>query len=86
MSNTVLKELNDGILLLTLNRPDKKNSFNVEQWTTFAAELDAARVNDDVTVVVVTGAGTDFSAGQDLRDALVPGALMTLQNYGTGGC
>ena len=77
MSNTVLKELKDGILLLTLNRPDKKNSFNVEQWTAFAAELDAARVNDDVTVVVITGAGTDFSAGQDLRDALIPGALMT---------
>lgn len=77
MSNTVLKELNDGILLLTLNRPEKKNSFNVEQWKAFAEELDAARANDDVTVVVVTGAGTDFSAGQDLRDALIPGALMT---------
>ena len=77
MSNTVLKELNDGILLLTLNRPDKKNSFNAEQWTAFAAELDAARVNDDVTVVVITGAGTDFSAGQDLRDAGVPGALLS---------
>ena len=75
MSNTVLKELNDGILLLTLNRPEKKNSFNVEQWTAFAAELDAARVNDDVNVVVITGAGSDFSAGQDLRDAGVPGAL-----------
>ena len=75
MSNTVLKELKDGILLLTLNRPDKKNSFNVEQWTAFAAELDAARVNDDVNVVVITGAGSDFSAGQDLRDAGVPGAL-----------
>jgi enoyl-CoA hydratase/carnithine racemase len=77
MSNTVLKELNDGILLLTLNRPDKKNSFNVEQWTAFAAELDAARVNDDVNVVVITGAGSDFSAGQDLRDAGVPGALQS---------
>lgn len=75
MSNTVLKELNDGILLLTLNRPEKKNSFNVEQWTAFAAELDAARVDDDVNVVVITGAGSDFSAGQDLRDAGVPGAL-----------
>ena len=77
MSNTVLKELNDGVLLLTLNRPDKKNSFNVEQWTAFAAELDAARVNDDITVVVITGAGTDFSAGQDLRDAGIPGALLS---------
>ena len=43
MSSTVLAELKDGILLLTLNRPKKKNSFNVEQWKAFAAELDAAR-------------------------------------------
>ena len=77
MSNTVLAELKDGILLLTLNRPEKKNSFNVEQWTAFAAELDAARKDDDVTVVVITGAGNDFSAGQDLRDAAIPGALLS---------
>jgi enoyl-CoA hydratase/carnithine racemase len=75
MSSTVLKEFKDGILLLTLNRPEKKNSFNTEQWTAFAAELDAAREDDDVNVVVITGAGNDFSAGQDLKDAMVPGAL-----------
>ncbi|PKN69580.1 MAG: enoyl-CoA hydratase [Deltaproteobacteria bacterium HGW-Deltaproteobacteria-12] len=74
MSNTVLKDLKDGILLLTLNRPEKKNSFNLELWTSLAAELDAARVNDDVTVVVITGAGSDFSAGQDLKDYGVSGA------------
>ena len=77
MINTVLAELKDGILLLTLNRPEKKNAFNVEQWTAFAAELDAARKDDDITVVVVTGAGNDFSAGQDLRDAAIPGALLS---------
>ena len=75
MSNTVLAELKDGVLLLTLNRPDKKNSFNTEQWTALAAQLDAARANDDVTVVVLTGAGNDFSAGQDLRDAMTPGGM-----------
>jgi enoyl-CoA hydratase/carnithine racemase len=75
MSSTVLTELKDGILLLTLNRPDKKNSFHTEQWKALAAELDAARENDDVTVVVLTGAGNDFSAGQDLKDALVPGGM-----------
>jgi len=74
MSNTVLKDLKDGVLLLTLNRPDSKNSFNLEQWTAFAAELDAARADDDVTVVVITGAGNDFSAGQDLKDYGVSGA------------
>jgi len=77
MSNTVLKELKDGVLLLTLNRPETKNAFNTEQWKALAAELDAARENDDVTVVVVTGAGTDFSAGQDLKAAGEPGALLS---------
>jgi enoyl-CoA hydratase/carnithine racemase len=77
MSNTVLAELKDGILLLTLNRPEKKNAFNVEQWKAFATELDAARKDDDITVVVITGAGNDFSAGQDLRDAANPGALLS---------
>ncbi len=76
MSNTVLKELKDGILLLTLNRPEKKNSFNIEQWKALAAELDAAREDDDVTVVVITGAGNDFSAGQDLKDDRVPGGAV----------
>lgn len=77
MSDTVLKELKDGVLLLTLNRPDKKNAFNAEQWKALAAELDAAREDDDVTVVALTGAGADFSAGQDLKDSAIPGALLT---------
>ncbi|MBN2058984.1 MAG: enoyl-CoA hydratase/isomerase family protein [Deltaproteobacteria bacterium] len=72
MSTTVIKEFNDGILSLTLNRPQKKNAFNTEQWKAVAAELDAARENDDVNVVVITGAGKDFSAGQDLSEADPP--------------
>lgn len=77
MSHTVLKESKDGILLLTLNRPDKKNAFNSEQWEALAAELDAARKDDDVTVAVLTGSGGDFSAGQDLKDSTIPGALLS---------
>ena len=77
MSNTVLKELKDGVLLLTLNRPDKKHAFNAEQWKTLAAELDAARADDDITVVVLTGSGNDFSAGQDLMEAGIDGALLS---------
>lgn len=68
MSNTVLEKFADGVLLLTLNRPEKKNAFNTEQWKALAAKLDAARENIDVIVVVITGAGSDFSAGQDLSD------------------
>ncbi len=77
MSDTVLRESKDGILLLTLNRPDKKNAFNTEQWEALAAELDAARKDEDVTVVVIAGSGGDFSAGQDLKDSSIPGALLS---------
>lgn len=77
MSDTVLKESKDGVLLLTLNRPEKKNAFNAEQWKALSAELDAAREDDDVIVVVVTGAGKDFSAGQDLMDAVNPGLMLS---------
>lgn len=68
MEKMILREFKDGVLLLTLNRPERKNAFNRGQWEALAAELDAARENDQVVVVVITGAGRDFSAGQDLAD------------------
>jgi len=43
VSETVHRDLNDGVLLLTLNRPEKKNAFNNEQWKAFAAELEDAK-------------------------------------------
>ncbi len=39
MSDTVLRDLKDGVLTLNLNRPEKKNAFNTEQWKACAAEL-----------------------------------------------
>ena len=68
MSDVVLKELNDGVLVVTLNRPEKKNAFNAAQWQGLADALNEARQDDDVNVVVVTGAGNNFSSGQDLAD------------------
>ncbi len=66
--NSVIREFDDGVLLLTLNRPEKKNAFNMSQWNAFSDALNAAREDDSVAAVVVTGAGQDFSAGQDLSD------------------
>ncbi len=65
---TVVEELNDGVLLLTLNRPDKKNAFNHQMWCDFRDALSEAQANDSVRVVVVTGAGDAFTAGQDLSE------------------
>jgi len=62
----VLERREDGVLLLVLNRPAKKNAFDEAQWDAFADALRRAREDDDVAVVVATGAGGDFSAGVDL--------------------
>ncbi len=63
----VLQELDEeGVLLITLNRPTKKNAFNDPQWDGLRDALNAARENPAVAVVLLTGAGKDFSSGQDL--------------------
>ena len=73
MGDTVVRETADGVLTLTLNRPEALNSFNVEmKEALLAAFKDAAR-DKSVRVVVVTGAGRAFSAGQDLKERQAPG-------------
>jgi len=64
----VLRELDGGVLTLTLNRPDALNSFNVEMKEALLAGLKDAGRDKQVRVVVLTGAGRAFSAGQDLRE------------------
>lgn len=60
---------------LTLNRPDKLNSFNADQHVALKAALDAAAEDRSVRAVILTGAGRGFSAGQDLSDRTrAPGA------------
>lgn len=67
MADEILLRSRDGaVLLVTLNRPARKNAFDEPLWDAFADALNAAREDDDVSVVVVTGAGGDFSAGVDL--------------------
>lgn len=68
MTETVLEALADGVLTLTLNRPDKLNSFNTDMHLALRAGLQ--RAHDDATVraVLLTGAGRGFCAGQDLGD------------------
>lgn len=68
MSDTVLCESRDGILRITLNRPQRKNAFSNEQWHAFADAMESARTDDRINVVVVTGAGGHFSSGVDLSD------------------
>ncbi len=65
---TVLSEDKDGVALLTLNRPDKRNAFNDQQYDDLREALEDASANDAIKVAVITGAPGAFSAGQDLSE------------------
>lgn len=67
---TVLVETAGGITRLTLNRPDKLNAFNQAMMAELKAALEAAAMDPTCRVVVLTGAGRAFSAGQDLADGV----------------
>jgi enoyl-CoA hydratase/carnithine racemase len=65
-SDLVLTELRSGVLILTLNRPDRLNAWTDELEDAYFAALDAAEADPDVRVVVLTGAGRGFCAGADM--------------------
>jgi 2-(1,2-epoxy-1,2-dihydrophenyl)acetyl-CoA isomerase len=70
---TILLEIANGVARLTLNRPDRLNSFTVQMHDEVSRALEAVS-NSDARVLVVTGAGRGFCAGQDLSDrAVAPG-------------
>ncbi len=63
---TLKYEIDDGLLLLTLNRPENLNAFTVQMANELVAAYERASVDDAVRVIVVTGAGKAFCAGMDL--------------------
>ena len=66
MSDTLLTENRDGVLLVTLNRPERKNAVNNEMWEAITATFEAASADNQVSCVLLTGAGGNFCAGVDL--------------------
>ncbi|MEA2110239.1 MAG: enoyl-CoA hydratase-related protein [Pseudomonadota bacterium] len=69
MSELILTENRDGVLLLTLNRPQSMNSLNRELLASLAEEVKAIAFDPAVRVVVITGAGEKaFCSGADLRE------------------
>jgi len=68
-------EVADGIARITLDRPDRLNSFNTRMHAELRAALDEVRGTPSVRVLLLTGAGRGFCAGQDLSDrAVAPGS------------
>ena len=71
---TVRLDVADGVATLTLNRPERLNSFTAAMHGEVRAALDAAVADPSVRCLVLTGAGRGFCAGQDLSDrAVAPG-------------
>ena len=68
---TILFEVSGGAARLTLNRPDRLNSFTVAMHGEVADALAEAEKRSDARVLVITGAGRGFCAGQDLSDSSV---------------
>ena len=64
----ILFEVVDGIARLTLNRPDKLNSFTGAMHAELRSALDHVQNEKNIRVLVLTGAGRAFCAGQDLAD------------------
>ncbi|GAB7532108.1 2-(1,2-epoxy-1,2-dihydrophenyl)acetyl-CoA isomerase PaaG [Pseudomonas sp. 3A(2025)] len=71
----ILFSIEDGVALLSLNRPDQLNSFNAAMHLEVREALKQVRQSNEVRVLLLTGEGRGFCAGQDLSDRNVaPGA------------
>ncbi|MCB9190478.1 MAG: 2-(1,2-epoxy-1,2-dihydrophenyl)acetyl-CoA isomerase [Flavobacteriales bacterium] len=63
-------EIQDGVAIITLNRPDKLNSFNNSMGSNLQTALDHCMENAEIRCVLLTGSGRGFCAGQDLEEAV----------------
>ena len=71
--NTIELSIGAGVATLTLNRPERLNSFNGEMHSEIRSAFDEIRADKAVRCVVITGNGRGFCAGQDLADRDVIG-------------
>ena len=85
MSQSIHKDIKNGVATLTLNRPEVFNSFNREMALSLQSELDACATDASVRAIVITGSGKAFCAGQDLKEvtdpALNPGFKKILEEH-----
>ena len=80
MNSPLDVRLDQGVLTLTLNRPDKRNALDTPTLDALHAALERADLDADVRVVAVRGAGKDFCAGADLGELLASAEATPEQN------
>ena len=72
MSETpeVLTQVEDGVLIVTMNRPEAKNAMNKAQAEGISAAMDRLETDNDLRCAILTGAGGTFCSGMDLKGFL----------------
>jgi 2-(1,2-epoxy-1,2-dihydrophenyl)acetyl-CoA isomerase len=73
--SAILLDIRDGVAIITLNRPDKLNSFNRAMALHLQEVLDGCAADKAIRAVYLTGAGKGFCAGQDLAEVAPPAGL-----------
>ena len=81
---TVTFELSDRIATITLNRPDRLNAINEEMREDFSRLFTEIQTNEDIGVIIITGAGRAFSAGGDIEYSSVNGTQRNFAQKITG--
>lgn len=84
MADEVLTEVRDGVLIVTINRPEAKNAMSKAAAEGIAAAMDRLDAEDDLRVGVLTGAGGTFCSGMDLKGFL-RGESPSIEGRGFGG-
>ncbi|MBX7495285.1 crotonase/enoyl-CoA hydratase family protein [Qipengyuania sp. 6B39] len=84
MSEEVLTSVEDGILVVTINRPEAKNAMTKAAAEGIAAAMDRLDAEDDLRVGILTGAGGTFCSGMDLKGFL-RGESPVVEGRGFGG-
>ena len=84
MTDEVLVRHEDGIAIITINRPDQRNAVNRAVSYGVCAAVDALDARDDLHVGILTGAGGTFCAGMDLK-AFVRGEVTRVEGRGILG-
>lgn len=84
MTPEVLVTQEDGIQIITINRPESRNAMTLAAATAIAAALDELDDRDDLRIGILTGAGGTFCAGMDLKGFL-RGERPSLPGRGFGG-
>lgn len=82
--DVLLREQSDGVLTLTMNRPDVLNALTLDLLAALGGAIDAAANDPGVRCLVLTGAGRGFCSGADLREGIVgaEGGVPSPEGYG----